>query len=195
MNNITTYLTTNWLEVFGIITTLICVWLNIKQNIWGWFWAIVASAVYGVVYFQSKLYSDMELQIVFIIISGYGWWMWLYGGGEKDNLPVTSTPKKYYFILPAILVAFAITSGYLHGKYTDASYPYFDSTLTAISLVAQWLMARKYIENWVLWIVANMGYVYMYYSKNLLGTSVLYILLLLMAIKGYKDWQTSKKVA
>lgn len=193
MNDILNYFINNWLEVFGITTTIICVWLNIRQNIWGWFWAILASAVYAVVYFQAKLYSDMELQIVFIIISMYGWWQWLYGAKQKNNLPVTNTPQKYFVLLFIVFVSFAILSGYVHGKYTDASMPYFDSALTGISLIAQWQLARKYIENWLLWIVANMGYVAMYFSKHLFGTSALYVVLLAMAIKGYWDWQKTKE--
>lgn len=188
------YFKNNYLENIGIVSTFICVWLNTRQNIWGWPWAIFASIIYGVVYFQSKLYSDMELQGVFIIISVYGWWKWLYGRENKMVLPVTKTPQKYYLILFVILILFALLSGYLHGKYTDASLPYFDSTLTAISLVAQWLMARKYIENWILWVVANVGYVFMYFSKNLFGTSVLYLFLLALAVKGFLDWRKSIKV-
>jgi nicotinamide mononucleotide transporter len=188
------YLKTNYLENIGIVSTFICVWLNTRQNIWGWPWAIFASIIYGIVYFQAKLYSDMELQVVFIIISIYGWWKWLYGGEDKTVLPVTKTPQKFYVILSTILTLFALLSGYLHGKYTDASLPYFDSTLTAISLVAQWLMARKYIENWLLWIVANFGYIFMYFSKSLFGTSVLYLFLLALALKGFLDWRKSIKV-
>jgi nicotinamide mononucleotide transporter len=191
MQEILTYLQTTWLENLGIIATLICVWLNIKQNIWGWFWAVISSGIYGIVYFQSNLYSDMELQIVFIIISIYGWWQWFYGSNEKDNLPVSKTPIKYLPFLLLILLVFTGLSGYFHGKYTNASFPYFDSTLTAASLIAQWLLARKYIENWILWIVANVGYVAMYFSKNLFGTSFLYVLLLAMAVKGYFDWRKS----
>lgn len=193
MQEIYQYLVSNWLENLGILSTLICVYLNTRQNIWGWPWAIVASIIYGIVYFQAKLYSDMELQIVFIIISGYGWWQWLYGGQQKNDLPVTFTPQKYYLVLLIIVMLFALLSGYLHGKYTDAALPYFDSTLTAISLVAQWQMARKYIENWVLWITANLGYIVMYFSKNLLGTSVLYVLLLCLAIYGYLGWRKTLK--
>lgn len=188
------YLKNNYLENIGIVSTFICVWLNTRQNIWGWPWAIFASIIYGIVYFKAKLYSDMELQVVFIIISVYGWWKWLYGGEDKTVLPVTNTPQKYYLILAGILVLFAFASGYLHGKFTDASLPYFDSSLTAISLVAQWLMARKYIENWIFWIVANVGYVFMYFSKDLFGTSVLYLILLALAVKGFLDWKKSKKV-
>jgi nicotinamide mononucleotide transporter len=189
MQEIYQYLVSNWLENLGILSTLICVYLNTRQNIWGWPWAILASIIYGLVYYQAKLYSDMELQIVFIVISGYGWSKWLYGGQQKNDLPVTYTPKKYYLVLLIIILLFALASGYLHGKYTDAALPYFDSTLTAISLVAQWQMARKYIENWILWITANLGYIVMYFSKNLMGTSVLYVLLLGLAIYGYWGWR------
>ncbi|MGX7687724.1 nicotinamide riboside transporter PnuC [Flectobacillus roseus] len=182
------YVQTNWIEVFGIVTSLIYVWLNIRQNIWSWFWAIVSSSVYGVVYFQSKLYSDMELQIVFIILGVYGWYQWLYGGANETELPVSRMPKKYILICLAAGIAFTGVSGYLHAQ-TDASLPYLDSSLTAISLIASWMIAKKYLENWILWIVANLVYIGMYYVKDLHGTSILYALLLVMAIKGYFDWR------
>jgi nicotinamide mononucleotide transporter len=191
MEYIINYLQSNIWEHLGIATTLICVWLNIKQNIWAWPLAIIASAIYGYIFYQESLYSDMELQFVFIIISIYGWWQWLNGNTQKDNLPVTNTPQKELLILLVFLVSFACISGYLHGKYSNASFPYFDSALTAISLVAQWMLAKKYLQNWILWIVANLGYIGMYYSKNLYGTSVLYFLLLIMAAKGFWDWKKS----
>jgi nicotinamide mononucleotide transporter len=188
IDNIIDYIQTNWLEVFGIVTTLICVWLNIRQNIWGWFWAVVSSSVYGVVYFQSKLYSDMELQIVFIVLSVYGWYQWLFGGADKTELPASKMPVKYIPICIVVGLAFTGISGYLHSQ-TDASLPYLDASLTAVSLIAQWMMARKYLENWLLWIAANLVYIGMYYTKDLYGTSILYALLLIMAIKGYFDWK------
>jgi nicotinamide mononucleotide transporter len=189
MQNILSYLQANYLENLAIISTLICVWLNTKQNIWGWPWAIVSSLLYGIIFYKEALYSDMELQLVFIIISIYGWWKWLNSSVVKDNLPVTNIPKKELVVSMIILVLFACISGYLHGKYTNASLPFFDSTLTAISLVAQWMLAKKYLQNWSLWIVANLGYIGMYFSKNLTGTSVLYFFLLALAVKGYLDWK------
>jgi nicotinamide mononucleotide transporter len=189
------YLQQNWLEDLGILTTLICVWLNIRQNIWGWFWAVISSAIYGVIYWQFKLYSDMELQVVFIVISIYGWYQWKFGGNEQKELPVTQISIKYLIACGFIFVGFTAISGYLHGKYSDASLPYLDSSLTAISLIAQWMMARKYVENWLLWMVANICYTMMYYYKGLHGTSVLYVLLLAMAVKGYFDWKRSQTVA
>ena len=128
----------------------------------------------------------------FIIISIYGWWNWWQGKVQKE-LPVTRVPAKILPYLILIFISFSSISGYLHKAHTDASFPYFDSSLTAISLIAQWLMARKYLENWLLWIIANVGYIYLYFSKNLNGTAILYVLLLVLAIKGYLDWRDSIK--
>ncbi|MCY7351230.1 MAG: nicotinamide riboside transporter PnuC [Cytophagaceae bacterium] len=188
---ITEYIRQNPLELAGIITTLWCVWLNTRQNIWGWFWAIVSSGIYGVIYYQARLYSDMELQGVFIALSVYGWYQWLFGGKQKTVLPVSRMPLPFWLWCGVIFLAFTGLSGYLHGRYTNASFPYFDSGLTAISLVAQWQMARKYLENWILWIVADAFYVILYFTKNLQGTALLYALLLGLAAKGYWDWKRS----
>lgn len=191
IQQIEAYFQQNWLEAAGIVTTLICVWLNTRQNIWGWFWAIVSSAIYGVIYFRARLYSDMELQGVFIALSVYGWYQWLFGGAQRTELPVTQMPAKFWLPCGIVFLLFATVSGYLHGRYTDASLPYVDSALTATSLIAQWQMARKYLENWVLWIAADVCYVGMYFVKDLQGTALLYALLLGLAAKGYWDWRKS----
>lgn len=185
------YLQQNWIEVAGIITSVLCVWLNTQQNIWGWFWAIVASGIYAVTFFQSKLYSDMELQLVFIVLSIYGWYEWKFGGKQQTTLTVSKIPTQIAIICSGFLVTFTLVSGYIHSKNTDASLPYLDSFLTAMSLVATWMAARKYLENWMVWIVANVFYVGMYFSKGLIGTSILYFILILLPIKGIIDWRKS----
>ncbi len=182
------YLQQNWLENLGIITSLICIWLNTQQNIWGWFWAIVCSSIYGVIFYQARLFSDMGLQGVFILLSMYGWYAWLFGSKEKTVLFVSKIPTKLSIICLGFFLLFTITSGYLFSQYSKASLPYLDSSLTAISLIATWMTARKYLENWILWIFANIAYVGMYFYKGLNGTGVLYVLLIVLAVKGYKDW-------
>jgi nicotinamide mononucleotide transporter len=199
MESVLTYVRQNPLEIAGIVATLICVWLNTRQNVWGWFWAIVSSGIYGVIYFQAKLYSDMELQGVFIVLSVYGWYHWLFGGtrrggrsrggSARDDLPVTAMPAKFWVPCLLLFAAFTGASGYLHGQYTDARLPYADSALTATSLIAQWQMAKKYLENWVLWILADVCYVGLYLVRGLNGTALLYLLLLGLALKGYLDWR------
>jgi nicotinamide mononucleotide transporter len=185
------YLQQNWIEVAGIITSVLCVWFNTQQNIWGWFWAIVASGIYAVTFYQSKLYSDMELQLVFIVLSIYGWYEWKFGGKQQTTLTVSKISMPIALICLGFLVIFTLASGYFHSKNTDASIPYMDSFLTAMSLVATWMAARKYIENWSVWIVANIFYVGVYFSRELYGTSILYFILILLPIKGIIDWRKS----
>ncbi|MDZ7900869.1 MAG: nicotinamide riboside transporter PnuC [Arcicella sp.] len=187
------YLQQNWLENLGIITSLICIWLNTQQNVWGWFWAIVSSAIYGVIFYQARLFSDMGLQGVFILLSIYGWFSWKFGSKEETVLSVSKIPTKLSIICLGFFLIFALISGYLFSQYTKASLPYLDSSLTAISLIATWMTARKYLENWLLWIGANIIYVGMYFYKGLNGTAVLYILLIGLAVKGYQDWVKTVK--
>jgi nicotinamide mononucleotide transporter len=185
------YLQQNWIENLGIFTSLICIYLNTQQNVWGWFWAIISSAIYSVIFYQARLFSDMGLQGVFIILSIYGWFSWKFGSIEKTVLSVSKIPFKTSVICLIFLVIFTLTSGYLFSQYTKASLPYLDSSLTLISLIATWMTARKYLENWLLWIFANIVYVGMYLYKGLNGTAVLYVLLIVLAVKGYRDWRFS----
>jgi nicotinamide mononucleotide transporter len=183
------YLQQNWLENLGILTSLICIYLNTQQNVWGWFWAIVSSAIYGIIFYEARLFSDMGLQGVFIFLSIYGWFSWRFGNRDEKVLSVSKIPLKISIICFTFFLTFTLVSGYFLGKYTQASLPYLDSSLTSISLIATWMTARKYLENWLLWILANIAYVGMYLYKGLNGTVVLYILLIVLAMKGYRDWQ------
>ena len=185
------YLQKNWLENLGILTSLICIWLNTKQNVWGWFWAIISSAIYSIIFYQAHLFSDMGLQGVFILLSIYGWYAWLFGNEAKTVLSVSKIPTNLSFLCIGFFLIFALISGYLFSKYTKASLPYLDSSLTAVSLIATWMTARKYLENWLLWIFANVVYVGMYAYKGLNGTAVLYVLLIVLAMKGYITWKKS----
>ena len=189
----TEYFQQNWLEVLGIITSLICVWLNTRQNIWGWFWAIISSGIYAVIFWQSNLKSDAELQVVFILLSLYGAYKWKFSEEVKVILPVSRTPLQFALICLIFLGLFTTVSGYLHSQYLGASLPYLDAGLTAMSLIATWMTARKYLENWLLWIFTNVIYVGMYIYKGLNGTSILYVFLIVLAVKGFVDWRKSMR--
>lgn len=188
-----TYLQQNWLEVLGIFASLICIWLNTRQNVWGWLWAIVSSGIYAAIFWQSNLKSDAELQIVFILLSLYGIYEWKFSTGEKSTLLVSKIPWQLAIICLIFFGIFTTISGYLHNEYLGASLPYLDAGLTSISLIATWMTARKYLENWILWIGANIFYVGMYVYKGLTGTSILYILLIVLAAKGFVDWRKSMR--
>ena len=185
------YLQKNWLENFGIITSLICIWLNTQQNVWGWFWAIVSSGIYSVIFYQARLFSDVGLQGVFILLSIYGWYSWLFGNEQKTILLVHKIHAKLSVICIGFFIIFTLISGYLFSQYSEANLPYLDASLTSISLIATWMTARKYLENWMLWIFADVAYAGMYLYKGLNGTAILYVFLIILAVKGYRNWLKS----
>ncbi len=188
-------LNTSPLEVFGFLAGAICVYLNTRQNVLGWFFGIINSILYTYVFWQVQLYADMSLQAYYFITSIYGWWMWLYGGKRHDGVSVSNTPRALYLLFAFLFFGGTMLWGYLLGNFTNASLSYLDSALTIASLIAQWMMARKYIENWLIWIVADVFYTGLYWYKGLELTSILYLVFTLLAISGYYQWKRDIKPA
>jgi nicotinamide mononucleotide transporter len=151
---------------------------------------MVNVAVYTVVFARARLYADAGLQVVYFVMSAYGWWAWLRGAAGHE-LPVTRAPRRVLFgVLAAAALATAVLGGALrHG--TDAALPWLDAGTTSFSLAAQLLMTRKWIENWVLWIAVDVVYVYMYVVKDLHATALLYTLFLALAVSGLLQWRRS----
>ncbi|MES2730431.1 MAG: nicotinamide riboside transporter PnuC [Bacteroidota bacterium] len=181
-------------EIIGFIATILCVWMNMKEIIWGFPVAIIASAFYFIVFYQNKLYSDAGLQIIYIILNFYGWYQW-YSGDNKKQLHVSRTPSSLIPILTGLGLLTAGFLGYGSHQYTDASLPYLDAATTATSLVAQWMLAKKHLENWLIWIVVDIIYVGMYFYKELYPTAALYFFLTLLAVQGYVQWKKAMAAA
>ena len=187
-----TYLKTNALELSGVITGMVCVWYNTRQNVWGWFWSIVSVTIYAVIFLEAKLYADMGLQVIFGLLSVYGLWQWLYGGKGRTVLPVSRVPSRWIPGLVGLCVAGTGSLSWVLHRFTDASIPLVDSFTTAVSLIAQWMLGRKYLENWILWIGVDVIYVGMYIYKNLYWTAFLYVVYLGLSVYGYRDWGKSR---
>ena len=179
------------LELFAAVTGAISVWLSVRQNIWSWPTAIVNVVLYAVVFREAKLYADMGLQIVYAILSLYGWYEWLYGGEGRSQLHVTRTTPRVAALLTLVVAAGSALLGTLLHRTTDAALPYMDSFLSCTSLVAQWMMTRKLLENWLVWIGVDVLYVGMFIFKGLYLTAGLYAVFLALAVKGYLDWRRS----
>ncbi|WP_044199622.1 nicotinamide riboside transporter PnuC [Dyadobacter tibetensis] len=181
--------TTSPLEILGFVTGAICVYLNTRQNVLGWFFGIVNALLYALVFWQVQLYADMGLQGYYFLTSIYGWYMWTYGGKSHEGVRVSRTPIRLYGLFGMLFLAFTLLWGYLLETFTDASLSYVDSGLTISSLIAQWMMARKYLENWLLWIAADACYMAMYWYKGLQLTALLYLVFLVLAVMGYLNWR------
>jgi nicotinamide mononucleotide transporter len=184
-------LSTTPLELLSFVLSIATVWLNIRQNHWAWLFAILSSALYGAVFYQSKLYGDMGLQAVFITVSFWGWYQWLHGDDSHARLSVTalSWPGRAVAALGWI-VAFIALAWFLMA-FTDTDVPFADGFLTAGSLVGQLLLSRKKLENWHVWIIVDVLYVALYVHKGLVLTAVLYGLFVVMAAIGLLAWRKS----
>ncbi len=184
-------LATTPLELLSFVLSVATVWLNIRQNHWAWLFAILSSAMYGAVFFESKLYGDMGLQLVFISVSVWGWYQWLHGDDRHEQLPVTAlTWRGRAIAAGAWLVAFAVLAWFLR-SFTDTDVPVSDGFLTAGSLVGQVLLSRKRLENWHVWIIVDVLYVALYLHKGLMLTALLYGLFVFMAAAGLRAWRRS----
>ena len=186
-------LTTTPLELLSFVLSVITVALNIRQNHWAWLFAIISSAAYGVVFYGARLYGDMGLQLVFIVVSVWGWYQWLHGGANKQTLAVTRLDARgWAWSLAAWLCGFALLSTFL-AKFTNTDVPHIDGFLTAGSLVGQVLLSRKKVENWHAWIAVDVLYVGLYLFKGLTLTAILYALFCVMATIGLLAWRKAAR--
>lgn len=179
----------NPVEVVAVAFGLLAVGLQTREHIANWPAAIINVGLFFYIFWGAKLYADAVLQLVFLAFSVYGWWAWLYGGEQKSSLTITRASRRLWLIgIPAVLV-FGIGLGTLLDRYTDSPVPYLDSLLTSASLLAQWMITRKILENWIVWIVANIVYVPMFIARGLPFTAGQYLVFLLLATIGYVQWK------
>jgi nicotinamide mononucleotide transporter len=181
-------LPTTALELISFILSLITVILNIRQNPWAWLFSISSSAMYGIVFFGARLYGDMGLQLVFIVVSMWGWYEWLYGGAGHEGLAVTrSSNIGWAWGIAGWIASFALLAMFL-GRFTNTDVPNIDGFLTAGSLLGTVLLSRKKVENWIVWIVVDILYVGLYVYKGLHLTAILYGLFVVLAAIGLVTW-------
>lgn len=181
----------NRLEMLAVIFGIVSVYLSTREQIWSWPTALVNVSLYFVVFFEAKLYADMGLQVIYFALSLYGWYEWLYGGEHRTELHVSRVSRTLGIRLAFIGLATAAVLGTLLARFTDAALPYLDSLTTSTSLVAQWMMTRKILENWAVWVAVDVVYVGMFIFKQLYLTAGLYAVFLVLAVMGFRKWKRS----
>jgi nicotinamide mononucleotide transporter len=182
----------SWPEVIGVITGLLCVYLAAKNIIWNWPFAIISVAIYIFIFYNTRLYADMGLQFYFLATNIYGWYFWSKKPATDDKTPVLLIKKKEVIVSIVAVIVFTFILGSVL-KYTPASYPFIDSFCTACSLVAQLFLARKILENWLIWIFVDIVYVGVYLFKGLHLTAIMYAIYVGIALMGYIDWKRDYK--
>ncbi len=189
----TIWLQQNYIEVIGAIIGLVYLFLEIRQSIWLWPFGLATSVLYIYIFFVSKFYADMGLQVYYVLISAYGWWHWLYGGKKEkiDSLPVTHLSLRLGVWLFLVSIAIFAAIAYFLVNHTDSPVPYGDAFTTALSIVATWMLAHKILEMWWIWIVVNGVSLALYVYKGLYPTSVLFVFYTGMSFIGYLEWKKS----
>ncbi|GAB5906584.1 nicotinamide mononucleotide transporter [Mycobacteroides chelonae] len=179
----------DWTELIGSLAGVLFVILAVRQNIWTFPVAIVSSLFYIVVFSRQTLYADAALQVMFIALAAQGWYLWRRGSPDRHGVVVRRTPRRAWLplalslaVLVAALYAFLIT-------FTDSNAPQLDSVITGLSIVSQFMMNRKWIENWALWIITDTFSVGVYLFKGLNLTAGLYAFLTVMAAVGLWSWR------
>jgi nicotinamide mononucleotide transporter len=180
-----------WIEVLGFVTGAVSVAFAVRESAWNWPVGIANNVFFFILFWKAKLYADALLQVVYVIISIYGWWNWLRGGTGRSKLPITETRMRTgLLLLLATALSTAVLASVLH-KFTDSQVPFADGVTTALSLTAQYMLSRKLLENWWVWMTADVIYIVLYCYKALYLTGILYAVFFAMCILGYIGWRKS----
>jgi nicotinamide mononucleotide transporter len=178
-------------EMVASVLGLVSVYLTVRQNVWCWPLGAVMVALYAVIFWMVNLFADAGLQVFFFGMQFYGWYEWLHGGEGRAELPVRLTPRPLLAPLALLGIACTAALGYTLRRWTRQDLAYWDSGIVVFSLIAQWMLARKYLENWLVWIGVDVVAVGVYWVKDLHATAVLYVVFLLLCVAGLRDWRRS----
>lgn len=184
----------DYLEIIGTAIGIVYLYLEYKANVWVWVASIAMPAVYLSVYWNAGLYADFGISIYYLLASIYGLYCWLRGRNRQDGedispLRIQNFPKTLY---PRVIIVFSllfILIGYTLQNFTDSTVPWADAFTTALSIIAMWMLAKKYVEQWLVWIVADLACAVLYVYKDLWFTGALYLAYAVIAVFGYRKWK------
>jgi nicotinamide mononucleotide transporter len=179
-----------WVEIVAFVLAVAMVVFNIRVNPLGWPLAIVSSLLYFALFWNSRLYGDASLQVFFAIVAGWGWWQWLRGRqADGSALHVRTLGARGRAVALLLLIVAWPATGIFLRRYTDTDVPWWDAFPTAASVLGQWLLGRKYVENWPTWVVVNVVSVALFAYKGLWLTVLLYLVFVAMSFAGWRAWR------
>ena len=178
-------------EVAAVLLALIYLVLAIRENIACWLAAILSTSIYIVLMYQAGLYMESALQLFYIAMAVYGWYNWQRGVGPENKLLVSSWPLNRHVVPFVLILLLTLASGFALSLYSDAAMPYIDSFTTWAAIVTTWMVAKKIIQNWHYWFVIDSVSVYLYVSRGLWLTALLFVLYLVLIVIGYRAWRKS----
>jgi nicotinamide mononucleotide transporter len=181
------------IEIIAVLLGIANIVLIIRRSVWNFPVAIVMVALYFVIFRDAKLYSDAGLQIFFAVVNLYGWWSWHRNKAGAGKVVVRRLPRIGYAAWIVSSIALIGAWGYVMGRYTGTSVPYWDAAVAMLSVAGQILMTRRFVENWHYWIIVNVISIPLYVTKELYLTAGLYGVFLLLAIAGLIEWRKAER--
>ena len=181
---------TSWIELLGTITGVIGVYLSIKEKVAAWLLFIICYLAYVYLSLEAGLYAALMMNAVFIAISIYGWRSWS-RASKTDGVAraITHAPKSHWAIAACFILCGAGGFGWALSNYTQAYMPYLDAFAMCCAFTAQWMLSRKYIENWLCWVVADIIYVGLWGAQGYYVSVGLFGIFIFLAIKGWFEWK------
>lgn len=179
----------SWTEIVASLLGVVNIVLLVRRSIWNYPFGIVMVTLYGVVFFEARLFSDALLQVFFFVVQVYGWWVWYHARDSEGLVKIELMSMRSRIVWAAVIVVATVAEGWYLANYTTDSAPWMDANTTAMSVVAQYLLSIRKIENWILWIVTDVVQIGLYYWKGLYPTTGLYMLFLVLSCVGLYEWQ------
>jgi nicotinamide mononucleotide transporter len=192
MGSVISWISGNWIEVAAAVVSITYVILAIRQFVWFWFFGILSAGLYAWVYGHSGFYAGMALQAYYAVISIYGWYHWSVKGKDspaRGPLPVIRLTGRLLVRLVLAWLILWLLIGFVLDGMTDSTIPFYDAFATSGGIVATWMLARKILEQWLFWVVIDTFSIGLYLWQGLYVTTILYIVYIIMAIIGYRQWK------
>ena len=180
-------------EVTAVVFALAYVLLAVKENVLCWLFAFLSTAIYTALFWNVSLLMESALNVYYMAMAVYGWYQWTRGGSNGDDQPhalavQTMSFNQHALVIGAIVV-FSLVSGYLLTEHSSAARPYVDSFTTWASVVTTYLVARKFLQNWLYWIVIDTVSIFLYIDRGLNLTALLFVAYVVIAMAGYIKWR------
>jgi nicotinamide mononucleotide transporter len=178
------------IETIGVFFGIISVILTIKEKIWCWFFGIINVLLFAYVFFQNKIYGQTVLQIFFLALNVYGWYEWLYGGKDNTRITITRvTKKEILYLIPLNLFIVFLLNEAIQSVSGKEKFTILDSVITSLSFTAQFFLAKKILESWLVWIMVNILSISLFIQTGLYKIGFFYFILLILATSGYITWK------
>lgn len=183
------------LEILATIFGLWSVICYVRESVWSWPTGLINVALYIALFWSGGLYAETGLQIIFVVLQIYGWWLWVRGGEQQRGVIITRTSPRLWLTLLVIGVAAAVPIGLALGRWTDSTVPWWDTVPTVLSLIAQWMISQKKLENWLVWILVDVISIPLFAFKGFYLTAGLYGVFLVLCVVGWIAWRKTYRTA